>query len=76
VNSFILRHSVDVNQTKSIPQEGQRLRVPSAFLERIIRNLNEHVQVCVAELVLNLDEVGNTRNGKHISVISCVSDVG
>jgi hypothetical protein len=27
------------------------------FLERIIRDLNEHVQGCVAELVFNLDEV-------------------
>jgi hypothetical protein len=33
-------------------------QVPGAFRERIIQDLHEYVQVCVAEQVFNLDEVG------------------
>jgi hypothetical protein len=43
---------------KSSPQEKQRLRVPRAFREKTIHNLNEHVHGCVDELVFNLGEVG------------------
>jgi hypothetical protein len=55
---FVLRHSDEVIQTKSCAQEGQRSQVPGVFLERIIQDLHEYVQGCVAELVVNLDEVG------------------
>jgi ribosomal protein L11 methylase PrmA len=58
VNSFILRHPGDIVQTKSVLQEQQRFQVPRVFLDRIVQNLNEHVQRRVAELLFNLDEVG------------------
>jgi hypothetical protein len=58
VNSFALRHEEDIIQTTSSSQERQRLQVPCPFLERIIHDLNEDVQGCMAELVLNLDQVG------------------
>jgi hypothetical protein len=57
VNFFDLRHSEKVTATKSCPQEGQRSQGPEAFLERIIQDLHEYIQGCVAELVFNLDEV-------------------
>jgi hypothetical protein len=44
-------------QTESAPQEERRLHVPRAFLERMIQDLHEYVQGCVAELVFSLDEV-------------------
>jgi hypothetical protein len=46
------------NPKKSGAQGAQRLQVAGVFLERIIQDLNEYVQGCVAELVFNLDEVG------------------
>jgi hypothetical protein len=58
VNSFVLRDLDDVISAKSALQEEQRLRVPRAFLERAIKDLHDHVQGCVADLVFNLDEVG------------------
>jgi hypothetical protein len=39
-------------------QEGQRSPALGVFLERISNDMHEHVQGCVPELVLNLDEVG------------------
>jgi hypothetical protein len=57
VNSFILRHLDDVIQRNSAPQEEQRLPVPRAFLQRTVKDLHDHVQGCVADLVFNLDEV-------------------
>jgi hypothetical protein len=50
-NSFVLRHSDQIFNTKSTPQEQQRVQVPRMFLERTVQNLKEHVQGCVAELV-------------------------
>jgi hypothetical protein len=58
VNSFVVRHSDEVIETMSAPQEEQRSQVPRAFLERTIQDLHEYVQGCGAELVFNLDEVG------------------
>jgi hypothetical protein len=49
---------MELIQTTSTPQAEQRLQVARAFLESILRELNEHVQGCVSELVFNLDEVG------------------
>jgi hypothetical protein len=57
-NSFVLRRADGIVQTKSSPQEEQRLQVPRAFLESTIHDLNEHVDGCVVELVFNLDDVG------------------
>jgi hypothetical protein len=58
VNSFASLHSGEVIQAESTPQDEQGLQVPRAFLERTVRDLNEHVQGCVSELVFNLAEVG------------------
>jgi hypothetical protein len=58
VNSFVLRHSDEIIQTKSGTQEGQRSQLPGVFLERISQDLHEYIQGCVAEFVFNLDEVG------------------
>jgi hypothetical protein len=58
VYSFVLRHSDDVIQTESVPQEEQRLQVANAFVERTIQDLHDYLQGCVVELVFNLDEVG------------------
>jgi hypothetical protein len=35
VNSFILRDPDGIIQTKSIPEEQQRVQVPQVFLDRI-----------------------------------------
>jgi hypothetical protein len=58
VNSFLLPHSHEVLQTKSVAQEGQRSEVPRVFLERIIQDLYEYIHGCVAELMFILDVVG------------------
>jgi hypothetical protein len=57
MNSLVFHHSSEVIQTRSTPRKEQLLRVPRTFLERTIRDLNKHVQGCVAELVFNLDEI-------------------
>jgi hypothetical protein len=57
VNSFILRHSDEIIQTRSGAQEEQRSQVLGAFFERIMYDLHEYVQGCEVELVFNLDEV-------------------
>jgi hypothetical protein len=58
MNSFVLHHSDQIFNTKSTPQEQQRLQVSRMFLERTVQALKEHIQGYVAELVFNLDEVG------------------
>jgi hypothetical protein len=58
VDSFILRHEVDLTESKSTPQEEVRLEVPRAFLDETICCLRDHVQGMKTELVFNLDEVG------------------
>jgi hypothetical protein len=74
VNSFVLRLSGEGIQTRSTPQEEQRLQVPRAFLERTVRDLNKHVQGCISELVFNLDEVGipdwEDRNARRVVVVA------
>jgi hypothetical protein len=49
-----------------------RLRLLRAFLERRIRDLQDYVQSCVAELVFNLDEVGisDREDGRTKKVIA------
>jgi hypothetical protein len=78
VNSFVLRHSDEVIQPKSVEQEGQRSQVPGGFLERIIQDLHEYVQTWVAELVFNLDEVGisdwEDRKTKKVIVPAAIHD--
>jgi hypothetical protein len=78
VNSFVLRHFGDVIQTRSTPQEEQRLQVPRAFLKRTVRDLNEHVQGCVSELVFNLNEVGisdwENRKARKVVIPATIDD--
>jgi hypothetical protein len=45
---------------QKVAQESQHSQAPGAFLERIIQDLHEYVQGCVAELVRNLDDVGSS----------------
>jgi hypothetical protein len=58
VDSFILRHSDELTEKQSFPQEEPRLQVPRIFLNETISCMNEAVQGCPADLVVNLDEVG------------------
>jgi hypothetical protein len=57
-NSFVLRHPEEIIQVKSVGQEEQCLQVRRAFLDRTVRNLNEHVQGSAAKLVFDLGEAG------------------
>jgi hypothetical protein len=54
----MLRHSAELIEKKSSPQEEPRLQVPRIFLEKTIWNMHETLQGCPADLVLNLDENG------------------
>jgi hypothetical protein len=78
VNSFVHRHSGEVIQTPSTPQEEEHVQVPRTFLERTVHDLNGHVQGCRAVLVLNLDEVGisewEDRNTKRAIVATAMLD--
>jgi hypothetical protein len=71
-----LWHSEAVIQTTSVPQEKQRSELPGSFLERIIQDLDEYGQGCVAELVFNLDEVGisdwEDRKTKKVSALAAM----
>jgi hypothetical protein len=58
VYSFLIRHSDELFETKSVPQENPRLEVPRGFLEAAIQEFRDHVHNACAELVFNLDEVG------------------
>jgi hypothetical protein len=58
VTVFVLRHSDQIFKTKSAREELQPLQGPKRFPERSVEKLKEHVQVYVAELVFNLEEVG------------------
>jgi hypothetical protein len=78
VNSVVLRHPGTIIETKSVPQEQQRLQVPRLFLERTVHDLNEHIQGCVAELVFNLNEVGisDSKDRKTKTVLVPATMVG
>jgi hypothetical protein len=58
VDSFIIRHSAELTEQKSSPQEEPRFQVPRIFLEKTIRRIHETLQGCPLDLVFNLDEVG------------------
>jgi hypothetical protein len=58
VDSFLLRHSEELNETTSSPQENTRLEVPREFLRKTLRRMKDAVKGCVRDLVFNLDEVG------------------
>jgi hypothetical protein len=57
VDSFISRHSVELIEKKSLPQEEPRLQVPPVFLDYAVRSMHEAIQGHPADLVLNLDDV-------------------
>jgi hypothetical protein len=58
VDSFLSCHAAELFETKSFPQENQRLEVPRVFLEAAIEGIRTHVQNACADLVFNLDEIG------------------
>jgi hypothetical protein len=58
VDSFILRHSAELTEKKSSPQEEPRLQVFRISLEEPMRTMHEALQGCPTNLVFNLDEVG------------------
>jgi hypothetical protein len=57
--------------TKNVPPEEERLQVSSAFLERAVQNLNEHVEKQTSEWVCNLEEGGisDWEDGKTRKVV-------
>jgi hypothetical protein len=58
VDSFVSRHSAELIDKKSSPQEVPRLQVPQVFIDRTVRGMHEAVQDRPADLVFNRDEVG------------------
>jgi hypothetical protein len=58
VDSFLSRHAAELFETKSSPQDNQRLEVPRVFPEAAIEGIRTHVQNVCADLVFNLDEIG------------------
>jgi UDP-2,3-diacylglucosamine pyrophosphatase LpxH len=60
IDSFITGHTHELFETKSIPQEYPRLKVPLVFLEAAIDAFRNNVHNACAELVFNLDEIGVT----------------
>jgi uncharacterized FlaG/YvyC family protein len=68
---FALRDRDEIIQTKSVPQEEQRLQAPQALISRTVQNLNECIQRCTTELVFNLDEVviSDWEDGKSRKVV-------
>lgn len=57
-NCFFVRHIKRLKKCHSIPQQDTRLSVPREFLFQHLINMREIVENRIAELVLNLDEVG------------------
>jgi hypothetical protein len=58
MDPFILRHSAELTEKKSSPQQEPRLQVPRIFPEETRRNIHETLQGCPSNLVFNLGEVG------------------
>jgi hypothetical protein len=58
IDSLITRHARELFETKNVPQENPRLRVPRVFLEAVIDGFRDNVHNACAELVFNLDEIG------------------
>jgi hypothetical protein len=57
INSFFIRHHIELIETKSVPQENPRLEVPRDFLETTIEGFCDHVHNTCAELIFNFDEI-------------------
>jgi hypothetical protein len=58
MGSFISRHSAELIEKKSSPQEAPGLQVPRVFLDHTACSMYDAVQDRLAELVFNLDELG------------------
>jgi hypothetical protein len=58
VDSLISRHSAELTEKKSSPQEKPHLQVPRIFLEDTICSMHETFQGCPVGLVFYIDEVG------------------
>jgi hypothetical protein len=57
-DSFVSRDAAEIPDTRSSPQENQRLEVPRVFLEAGIEGIRTHVHNSYAEPIFNLDEIG------------------
>jgi hypothetical protein len=57
VDSFLLRHSEELKETRSRPQENSYLKIPREFLSETFRWMKDAIQGCVRDLGFNLDEV-------------------
>jgi hypothetical protein len=58
VDSFILRHSAELTEKKSSPQEEPRWSVPRIFFEDTICSMHETLPGCPVDLVFTRHEVG------------------
>jgi hypothetical protein len=58
VDSFLSRHAAELFETKSSPQENEKLEMPRVFLEAAIEGIRTHVQTACADFVFNLDAIG------------------
>jgi hypothetical protein len=53
VDSFISRHSAELIEQISSPQEAPRLQVPQVFLDQTVRSIHDAIQGRPADLVFN-----------------------
>jgi hypothetical protein len=78
VDSFLLRYSDELETTTNSAQENSRLEVPQEFLRETLRCMNDAVQDCLRDLVLDLDEVGvsdwEDRKSKQVVVSAAFND--
>jgi hypothetical protein len=64
VDSFLTRHSAELFETKSVPQENPRLDVPRVFLEAVIEAFREPAHHACAELVFQFPRDWDQRIGR------------
>ena len=58
--TFLERNQESLGIAHAVPRETTRLKVPREHLEKIIMLYKEHVNLKPGELVLNIDETGNS----------------
>jgi hypothetical protein len=69
---FTSRHSAELIEKKSSPQEEPRLQVPRVFLDQTVRGMHEAVQGRPADLAFNSIlmksgyRTGNTDNRRRL----------
>jgi hypothetical protein len=72
VGSFISRHSAELIDANSLPQEAPRSQVPRVFLDQTVRGMHEAVQGRPADLAFNSIwmksgyRIGNTDNRRRL----------